>query len=259
MPQILTNKSEDFIKVAQMMGELGYKEVNLNLGCPSGTVVSKKKGSGFLSDLDGMKAFFDEVFSGVNIAVSVKTRLGMENPEEIKDLISLYNQFPISEVIIHARVREDYYKKPVNYEAFAEGFSQSIHPVCYNGDIFCAQDVQEVTKRFPKLSAVMVGRGMIANPQLTESFDCAGDKSLEFSKENIDYARWKAFLDELCYGYEYIMSGGRNVLFKLKEVWSYMIPLFPECEKYGKKIKKAKTVAEYHTIVNALFREAGVQ
>ena len=161
----------------------------------------------------------------------------MENPEEIKDLISLYNQFPISEVIIHARVREDYYKKPVNYEAFAEGFSQSIHPVCYNGDIFCAQDV----------------------PQLTESFDCAGDKSLEFSKEDIDYARWKAFLDELCYGYEYIMSGGRNVLFKLKEVWSYMIPLFPECEKYGKKIKKAKTVAEYHTIVNALFREAGVQ
>ena len=259
VPQILTNKSEDFIKVAQMMENIGYKEVNLNLGCPSGTVVSKKKGSGFLSDLDGMKAFFDEVFSGVNLAVSVKTRLGMENPEEIKDLISLYNQFPISEVIIHARVREDYYKNPVNYEAFAEGFSQSIHPVCYNGDIFCAQDVQEVIKRFPKLSAVMVGRGMIANPQLTESFDCAGDKSLEFSKEDIDYARWKAFLDELCYGYEYIMSGGRNVLFKLKEVWSYMIPLFPECEKYGKKIKKAKTVAEYRTIVNALFREAGVQ
>ena len=162
-------------------------------------------------------------------------------------------------MIIHARVREDYYKNPVNYEAFAEGFSQSIHPVCYNGDIFCAQDVQEVTKRFPKLSAVMVGRGMIANPQLTESFDCAGNKSLEFSKKDIDYARWKAFLDELCYGYEYIMSGGRNVLFKLKEVWSYMIPLFPECEKYGKKIKKAKTVAEYHTVVNALFREAGVQ
>ena len=167
-------------------------------------------------------------------------RVKFQKPEEIKDLISLYNQFPISEVIIHARVREDYYKNPVNYEAFAEGFSQSIHPVCYNGDIFCAQDVQEVTKRFPKLSAVMVGRGMIANPQLTESFDCAGDKSLEFSKEDIDYARWKAFLDELCYGYEYIMSGGRNVLFKLKEVWSYMIPLFPECEKYGKKIKKAK-------------------
>lgn len=122
MPQILTNKSEDFIKVAQMMGELGYKEVNLNLGCPSGTVVSKKKGSGFLSDLDGMKAFFDEVFSGVNLAVSVKTRLGMEKPEEIKDLISLYNQFPISEVIIHARVREDYYKNPGKLRGFCRRF-----------------------------------------------------------------------------------------------------------------------------------------
>ena len=76
----------------------------------------------FLSDLDGMKAFFDEVFSGVNLAVSVKTRLGMEKPEEIKDLISLYNQFPISEVIIHARVREDYYKNPVNYRGFCRRF-----------------------------------------------------------------------------------------------------------------------------------------
>ena len=105
----------------------------------------------------------------------------------------------------------------------------------------------------------MVGRGMIANPQLTEVLTVQETKAQNFQKKDIDYARWKAFLDELCYGYEYIMSGGRNVLFKLKEVWSYMIPLFPECEKYGKKIKKAKTVAEYHTIVNALFREAVVQ
>ena len=259
VPQILTNKAEDFIKVAGIMEELGYKEVNLNLGCPSGTVVSKKKGSGFLSDLEGMKYFFDEVFSEVKMDVSIKTRLGMKRPEEIIDLMKLYNQFPVSEVILHARVREDYYKKPVNHEAFAQGMSISRHPVCYNGDLFTAQDIQSLKKQFPKLKAVMLGRGMIANPQLTEAFCEKGFFDGEVCSEiQPDYRRWKAFADELCYGYEYIMSGGRNVLFKLKEVWSYMISFFPESEKYGKKIKKAKTVAEYQTIVTALFREAGV-
>lgn len=258
VPQILTNKAEDFIKVAEMMEKLGYKEVNLNLGCPSGTVVSKKKGSGFLSDIEGLESFFEEVFSRVNVAVSVKTRLGMENPEEIIPLMKLYNKFPISEVILHARVREDYYKKPVNHQAFAEGISISNHPVCYNGDLFRPEDIKRVQEQFPELKAVMLGRGMIANPQLTEFF-CEEELSENFSMENaLDYARWKAFLDELCYGYEHIMSGGRNVLFKLKEVWSYMISFFPEGERYGKKIKKAKTVTEYQTIVNTLFREVGV-
>lgn len=254
VPQILTNKAEDFIRVAEMMEKLGYKEVNLNLGCPSGTVVSKKKGSGFLSDIEGLESFFEEVFSRVNVEVSVKTRLGMENPEEIIPLMKLYNKFPISEVILHARVREDYYKKPVNYQAFAEGISISNHPVCYNGDLFHPEDIKRVQEQFPELKAIMLGRGMIANPQLTEVF-CEEELSLENA---LDYARWKDFLDELCYGYEHIMSGGRNVLFKLKEVWSYMISFFPEGERYGKKIKKAKTVTEYQTIVNTLFREVGV-
>ena len=130
-PEHNKNKAADFIKVAGMMEELGYKEVNLNLGCPSGTVVSKKKGSGFLADLEGMKYFFDEVFSQVNIEVSVKTRLGVENPDEVIDLMNVYNAFPISEVIVHARVREDYYKRPVNQEAFAQCLAISKHPVCY--------------------------------------------------------------------------------------------------------------------------------
>lgn len=260
VPQILTNQAADFIKVASMLEALGYKEINLNLGCPSGTVVSKKKGSGFLSDLEGMKEFFDEVFSELTINLSVKSRLGVENPEEVKALIQLYNQFPFSEVILHARVREDYYKKPVNQEAFSEAFAMSKHPLCYNGDLFTVKDIEQLEKNFPKLRAVMLGRGMIANPQLTEFFCEPSDayRKKQVCSESWDFARWKAFLDELCYGYENIMSGGKNVLFKLKEVWSYMITFFPESEKYGKKIKKAKTVMEYQTIVNALFKEAGI-
>lgn len=192
VPQILTNKAADFIKVAGMMEELGYKEVNLNLGCPSGTVVSKKKGSGFLADLEGMKYFFDEVFSQVNIEVSVKTRLGVENPDEVIDLMNIYNAFPISEVIVHARVREDYYKRPVNQEAFAQCLAISKHPVCYNGDLFTAQDIENLTAKFPDIKAVMLGRGMIANPQLTEVFcgrEAHGDSTSVENRQELDYVR----------------------------------------------------------------------
>lgn len=137
----------------------------------------------------------------------------------------------------------------------------SKHPVCYNGDLFTAQDIENLTAKFPDIKAVMLGRGMIANPQLTEVFcgrKAHGDSTSVENRQGLDYVRWKAFLDELCYGYEHIMSGGRNVLFKLKEVWSYMITFFPESEKYGKKIKKAKTVEEYQRIVDTLFREKGI-
>ena len=208
-----------------------------------------------------MKYFFDEVFSQVNIEVSVKTRLGVENPDEVIDLMNVYNAFPISEVIVHARVREDYYKRPVNQEAFAQCLAISKHPVCYNGDLFTAQDIENLTAKFPDIKAVMLGRGMVADPQLTEVFcekEAYGDSISVENRQELDYVRWKAFLDELCYGYEHIMSGGRNVLFKLKEVWSYMITFFPESEKYGKKIKKAKTVEEYQRIVDSLFREMGI-
>lgn len=171
----------------------------------------------------------------------------------------MHSRFP--EVIVHARVREDYYKRPVNQEAFAQCLAISKHPVCYNGDLFTAQDIENLTAKFPDIKAVMLGRGMIANPQLTEVFcgrEAHGDSTSVENRQELDYVRWKAFLDELCYGYEHIMSGGRNVLFKLKEVWSYMITFFPESEKYGKKIKKAKTVEEYQRIVDTLFREMGI-
>lgn len=119
------------------------------------------------------------MFSQVNIEVSVKTRLGVENPDEVIDLMNIYNAFPISEVIVHARVREDYYKRPVNQEAFAQCLAISKHPVCYNGDLFTAQDIENLTAKFPDIKAVMLGRGMIANPQLTEVF--CGRKHMEIA------------------------------------------------------------------------------
>ena len=232
VPQILTNQADDFVRMAEKLADCGYEEINLNLGCPSGTVVSKGKGCGFLADREKLLRFFEQVFDKVTVKVSVKTRLGLDSPEEIEPLMAIYNQFPLSEVIIHARIHKDFYKRPVNREAFRKGFLLCRHPVCYNGDIFAKADFERFREEFPEVDRIMIGRGLIANPQLAEMFT-----------------------EEICAGYEDIMSGERNVLFKMKELWNYMLPMFEDGEKIGKKIKKSVRLQTYKELVDMLFRE----
>ena len=246
VPQILTNQPEDFIRMAAQLEQCGYDEVNLNLGCPSGTVVAKGKGCGFLADPEKLRRFFEIVFQEVSIKISVKTRLGMDAPEEIEQLMEIYNQFPLEEVIIHARIHKDFYRKPVNRESFRKGFLMCKHPVCYNGDIFTVEDFEEFHRKFPEVNRVMFGRGLTANPQLIEQIRYGAI---------LDKKSWKAFHDEVCLGYEEIMSGERNVLFKMKELWNYMAPQFGNSEKVEKKIKKSVRLQEYKRIVDNLFQE----
>ena len=208
--------------------------------------MSKGKGCGFLADREKLLRFFEQVFDKVTVKVSVKTRLGLDSPEEIEPLMAIYNQFPLSEVIIHARIHKDFYKRPVNREAFRKGFLLCRHPVCYNGDIFAKADFERFREEFPEVDRIMIGRGLIANPQLAEMFTEDGRP---------DKVRWKAFHDEICAGYEDIMSGERNVLFKMKELWNYMLPMFEDGEKIGKKIKKSVRLQTYKELVDMLFRE----
>ena len=245
VPQILTRNPEDFLTLADRLSlEYGFREVNLNLGCPSGTVVSKGKGSGFLAYPDELRRFFDTVFQSCRIRVSVKTRLGMRDPEEILSLMEIYNDYPIHELIIHARVREDMYRKPVNREAFREALRVSRLRICYNGDLFSREDVESFKEAFPAVDRVMLGRGLIARPSLAEEI-CGGARDLD---------REQGFLEELCRSYEEIMSGEKNVLFKMKEIWSYMWPQFHEGKRIGKKIKKASCLREYRMLVEELYQ-----
>ena len=265
VPQVLTNSSEAFISLAEFLADLGYKEVNLNLGCPAGTVVSKGRGSGFLKDKASLSSFFDEVFEErekrqIPVAVSVKTRLGMEDPDEILPLMRIYNRFPISEVIIHARVRKDMYKYPVRREAFGEACAMSRHPVCYNGDIFTPLDALDFTRQFPQVQAVMLGRGLIGNPELPEEITAStGDSLLTPGSRDrrfcpADLNRFRCFHDEILHGYQEILSGDKNVLFKMKELWSfvYMDPF--NQDRTWKKIRKAATLREYSIIIEGWFR-----
>ena len=256
VPQVLTNSSEDFRKAAKELQAIGYEEVNINLGCPSGTVVPKGKGAGMLAEPERLERFLEECFEGTPLKISVKTRLGMEEEEEWERLLDIYNKFPLEELIVHARVREDYYKQPVRWEVFSLAYEKSKCPVCYNGDIFTLEDYIRLQERFPKLEAVMLGRGILRNPALAEEI-CRIDSDHQqvMTKENREhYERLRAFHDEIYTGYRQILSGDRNVLFKMKEFWSYLICSFPEGEKQLKKLHKTKDCAEYESWVRVLFQ-----
>ena len=155
IPQILTNRADDFVRTANKLKEYGYSEVNLNLGCPSRTVVTKGRGSGFLAYPDKLDAFLGEIFESCDMKISIKTRLGMEDPEEFRRLIEIYNKYPVCELIIHPRVQKDFYSNMPDREMFGEVLPKSRSSVCYNGDIFTPEDYQNFIKDFPDVLEVM--------------------------------------------------------------------------------------------------------
>ena len=253
IPQIMTNRSVDFIKACQVMQELGYRELNFNLGCPSGTVVSKRKGSGFLAYPDDLNRFLEEVFNDpmiVNkeVEISIKTRAGKTSHEEWPRLMEIYNQYPMKELIIHPRVQQDLYKNTPSWEAFAHAVEISKIPLVFNGDIFRVPEFLAFAERFPQIEAIMLGRGIIRNPELAERI-FAGDTIPDV----FDKKRFRAFHDELIEEYKEYMYGEKPVLYKMKELWFYMMSMFPGNEKLEKKIKKTNRLDEYCTYMDELF------
>lgn len=250
VPQVLTNSAEDFLRAAYTLKELGYEEVNINLGCPSGTVVPKGKGAGMLEEPKRLEQFLEECFAKTPVKISIKTRLGMEEEEEWDKLLAIYNRFPLEELVVHARVREDYYKKPVRWEAFSKALAESKCPVCYNGDIFTVEDYVRLTEKFPGVEAVMLGRGILRNPRLAKEIMSLEQTSESNSCLKDEYdKKLMAFHDEIYTAYQQILGGDRNVLFKMKEFWSYLICSFTNKEKQLKKLHKLKTCAEYESWV----------
>ena len=244
VPQLLTNNAEDFMKTAKDIVAMGYDEINLNLGCPSKTVVTKKKGSGFLEFPNELDQFLEEIFSKANFKISIKTRIGKDSPEEFYRLLEIYNKYPIEELTIHPRIQTDYYNNTPNLDMFQVAYKESKNKLCYNGDIDSKETYDAFMTRFPNIESIMLGRGIIHNPGLVDWIDI--EKTL--SKEVL-----RAFHDTILEEYIEISSGDRNVLFKMKELWFYMISLFENAEKLAKKIKKTERLKDYDTVINTLF------
>lgn len=246
VPQILTNRAGDFLAIAEELQRYGYTKVNLNLGCPSGTVAAKGRGAGFLEFPDKLDAFLTEIFEKCPLQISIKTRIGKDSPEEWEKLWQIYEKYPLEELIIHPRVQKDYYKNMPRWECFRQAMQASGQSLCYNGDICTKKDYEGVTAAFPQLEKIMLGRGIFKNPGIIG--EIKGEPALK--KEKL-----LAFHQEVLEGYLAVMQGDKNALFKMKEWWFYLAEAFTAPEKYKKKIKKADTVREYQAAVTALFRE----
>ena len=240
VPQILTKSSEDFLWLASVCRDLGYREVNLNLGCPSGTVTAKGKGSGMLRDLDALDRFLAEIYRDAPLPISVKTRIGFADGEEFQRILEIYNQYPICELTVHPRVRQAFYKGPVDMAHFRYAVQNSKIPLCYNGSLCNRRQIDTIVGEFPGIRAVMVGRGLIGDPGM---FTPGGTtaKALEH------------FHDLLLENYIREFGGSRNAMFRMKENWRHWLCKFEDSEVLGKRLRKTTNVDDYKIITKEIF------
>lgn len=244
VPQILTCRSDYFIEAAKELQGMGYKEVNLNLGCPSGTVCAKGKGAGFLTETPELQKFLDDIYSyseSEGMKISIKTRLGYYDPEEFYDLAEIFNGFPVSELILHPRIRGDFYKGEPRREYFAYAQEHLKCPLVYNGNIFSADDYHSLCSQFGDLDPVMTGRGLIADPSLADK--------LKGGVSEIDFAKFRLLHDTLYHEYQKVMAPDINVLYKMKELWTYWRVWFEDHDRDIKHLLKTKKYGEYEAIV----------
>lgn len=242
VPQILTKVPEDFLWMAQMCADAGYQQVNLNLGCPSGTVTAKGKGSGMLADPDSLDRFLESIFAKANLPISVKTRLGFQNQDEFPKLLDIFNQYPIHELTIHPRVRAQFYNGVVDMQAFGYAAQNAKIPLCFNGNLICIDDIQRITEQFPSVDAVMLGRTLIGDPGI-------------FTPGGTNPDILEAFTSELLEEYTRTFESSRNAMFRMKENWRYLLCKFEGSEKLGKQLRKTTDIVQFKEITHRIIQE----
>ena len=239
VPQLLGKVPQDIAWAVEQCRDLGYEEVNLNLGCPSGTVVAKGKGSGMLADPDNLDRFLDEVFSLTDHPISIKTRIGLTEPEEFPRILEIYNQYPIQELTVHPRVRKAFYKGKCHMEMFEYALEHSRAPLCYNGDILSQADIDTIATKYPQVEAVMIGRGLVADPGMLVPGGTTPEKL-------------EAYLDELLETYVEIFGSRKNTMFRMKEHWFYLLSLFQDDAKLGKQLRKTTDYDQFRSLTHQI-------
>jgi tRNA-dihydrouridine synthase len=244
VPQLLTKNADEFVWAAHLLAEMGYREVNLNLGCPSKTVTTKGKGAGFLRNLDELEAFLQDVCAKSPIPVSVKTRIGIADEAEYGAVLDVFCRCPLKELIVHPRLLQDGYRGRPRWEAYGETLARAPFPVAYNGDIFGTGDADALVRAFPQTRHVMLGRGVLANPALPRMI--AGGRPA--ARDELI-----CFHDRLFSAYEDEIGG--NAVQRMKEWWSYAKFAFTDPTSIHRSIRKVRKIDEYQVTVRRIFEQ----
>ncbi|HRM44816.1 MAG: tRNA-dihydrouridine synthase family protein [Flavobacterium sp.] len=249
IPQVITNDADEFLFVANYVRELGYKELNWNLGCPYPMVTKSGMGSGLINNPDKINHILDRAHSETDIIVSIKMRLGYENSEEILDVLPILDTYPIKNIAIHARTGKQLYKGGVHLDAFQQCIDSTIHKLYYNGDITSVAKFHEMQQRFPSINHWMIGRGLISDPFLPSMIK---NNTSEYPANKIEL--FSAFHDTLYAIYSESLSGSTHILLKMYHLWEYFSVTFSNPHKVLKKIKKAQSIRNYEAAVAEIFK-----
>ena len=248
VPQLLVNNPDAFNLTALKLHELGFREINLNAGCPSGTVYAKHKGAGMLRDLGSLDRTLEAVYEQAErtrYRISIKTRMGDHSTGEFPAILEVFRRYPVSRLIVHARCRDDYYKGETDLHGFREAAEKCFCPLVYNGGIASALDLQRLLS-VTEVNAVMIGRGAVGNPAIFRELQGGTRLTAE---------ELQVFLD--CLTEEWLRSGLSPdfTLERMKTLWPYMKDLFPNEGKRIRSILKAGKLEVYRAEVSALLRE----
>jgi tRNA-dihydrouridine synthase len=248
IPQILTNKAEEFIYLANMITEMGYEEINWNLGCPFPMIARHNLGSGMLKDPKQIDDMLTEVLSKISCKLSIKVRSGYENETDLIELLPLLNKHSLTEIIIHPRTGLQQYKGDVNREVFEKCIPLTKHKLTYNGDINSIKDYNNFRNKFSSTDSIMIGRGIIANPFLAMDI-----KGITIEGDRLEI--FKQFHGELLLAYSDLLNGDMQILKRMQGFWEYFSLSFTNSRKVLKKIKKTTNASKYINAVNEIFRE----
>ena len=242
VPQLLCKNADDFLWMAEQIADMGYGEVNLNLGCPSGTVTAKKKGAGMLADTDALDLFLERVFAACPIGISIKTRIGYQDAEELPALLEIFCRYPVRELIVHPRTGKEMYRGVPHLDAYGYVTENTALPLCYNGNVNTRADAAYIAERFPSTQAIMIGRGLLANPALLS--DKAPTRAL-----------MRDFYQELLESYKVVLGSEHAVAGRMKEIWLLTSGVFEADKKYTRRLQQSKTLSELEGAVMAMICE----
>ncbi|MCL9769210.1 tRNA-dihydrouridine synthase family protein [Flavobacterium sp. HXWNR69] len=249
IPQIITNDAEEFLFVAKYVQQFGYKELNWNLGCPYPMVAKCGMGSGLISNTSQIEHILKRVHNETDIIVSMKMRMGYENPTEILDVFPILDQYPIKNIAIHARIGKQLYKGGVDLDSFEKCLEHTKHKIYYNGDITSVSKFKELQERFPSIDHWMIGRGLIADPFLPSMIK---NNTTEYTKNKLEI--FEAFHDEIYREYDAYLQGPTPIRMKMLGFWEYFSESFSNPQKTFKKIKKAGNSKNYEAAVKEIFK-----
>jgi tRNA-dihydrouridine synthase B len=241
IPQLIGSAPERLATACRMLAAQGHAEVNLNLGCPYPFVVRKRRGAGLLAMPDAIRAALDAIFAAVDVAISIKTRLGLDERGQLLALADLFNGYPLKEITIHPRTARQMYDGPLDLEMFERCADALAAPVVFNGGIRTLDEFRRTSDRLKGVSRWMIGRGLVADPCLA-----AAIKGLPVPAD--PRAAIAAFVDDLAEAYARELSGDAHLLDRMKELWKYLRASFRDGERFGQKVGRTHSLSAYRAM-----------